>query len=65
MGSEFSTLHGLRQNYGHMGDDGNAMTYLDQTLVIESEGGDDSIGLIYCAMGDVLVAQEGREEKQY
>ena len=48
-----------------MGDYDNAMAYLEQAMVIESEGGDDCIGLIYCAMGDVLVAQEGREEKQY
>ena len=63
VGSAFSTLHGLRQNYGHMGDDGNAMTYLDQTLVIESEGGDDRERMTYCSMGAMLVAQEGRKNE--
>ena len=46
-----------------MGDYDNAMAYLEQAMVIESERGDDKIGVIYCAMGDVLVAQEGREKE--
>jgi len=40
-----------------------AMAYLEHAMVIESEGGGDGIGMMYCAMGDVLVAQEGREKE--
>jgi len=61
--SEASALHGLGFNYGHLGDYGNAMTCLEQALVIESEQGDDRKIMIFCAMGDVLVAQEGREKE--
>jgi len=63
--SEFKALHGLGHNFGCMGDYDNAMTYLEQALVIASEWGDDEyrLGTIYSAMGDVLVAQEGREKE--
>jgi len=61
--SEASALHSLGHNYGRTGEYGNAMAYLEQALLIESERGDDKIGVIYCAMGDVLVAQEGREKE--
>ena len=61
--SEASALHGLGYNYGCMGDYGNAMTYLEQALVIQSEWGDDRKRKTYTAMGDVLVAQEGREKE--
>jgi len=37
--SEASALHGLGHNYGFMSDYGNAMAYLEQALVIESERG--------------------------
>jgi len=60
VGSEFSALHGIGHNCGVMGDYGNAMAYLEQALVI---GGDDRIGMMHTAMGDVLVAQEGREKE--
>jgi rubrerythrin len=36
---------------------------LEQALVIASELGDDRIGTTFCSMGDVLVAQEGREKE--
>ena len=61
--SEVSALHGLGHNYGRMGDYGKAKTYLEQVLAIESERGDDRIVKTYRAMGDVLVAQEGREKE--
>ena len=61
--SEFQALHGLRHNYGCIGDYDNAMAYLEQALVIESEWGDDRLGTTYSSMGDVLVAQEGREKE--
>ena len=60
---EASALHVLGDNYGRMGDYGKAMACLGQALVIASELGGDRIGLTYCAMGDVLVAQEGREKE--
>jgi len=60
---EASALNGLGFNYGRMGDYGKAMAYLEEALVIESERGDDRKGLTHCAMGDVLVAQEGREKE--
>jgi len=62
MESEASALHRLGHNYGRMGDFGNAMAYLEQTLAIESEE-DDTIAKTYCAIGDVLKAQEGREKE--
>jgi len=61
--SEASALNGLGLNYGRMGEYGNAMAYLEQALVIESKGGDDRKRMTYCAMGDVLVAQKGREKE--
>ena len=61
--SEALALYGLGRNYGFMSDYGSAMAYLEQALVIESELGDDRIGMTYTAMGDVLVAQEGREKE--
>ena len=61
--SEAAALRGLAHNYGRMGDYGNAMAYLEQALVIRSELGGDGIGLTYSAMGNVLVAQEGREKE--
>ena len=61
--SEFKALNGIGHNYGCMSDYGNAMAYLDQALVIESELGGDSIGTTFCTSGDVLVAHEGREEE--
>ena len=60
---EAIALHGLGCNYGRMGDCGNAMAYLEEALVIDSERGDDRIGMTYCAMGHVLVAQKGREKE--
>ena len=60
---EYLALHGLGHNYGRMGDYDNAMVCLEQALVIQSERGDDRIGMTYTAMGDVLVAQEGREKE--
>jgi len=44
-------------------DYGNAMAYLEQALVRESERASGKIGMLYSAMGDVLVAQEGREKE--
>jgi len=61
--SEALALHRLGHNYGCMGDYGNGMAYLEQALVIESERGDARIALIYSAMGDVLLDQEGREKE--
>jgi len=61
--SEASALHGLGHNYGRMGDYGNAMAYLEQALLTGSEWGDNFIGMTYTAMGDVLVAQDGREKE--
>ena len=46
-----------------MGDYGNAMECLEHAMIIESERGDDSTVMTYAAMGDVLVAQEGREKE--
>jgi len=63
MDLEASALNGLGHNYGLVGDYGKAMAYLEEALVIESERGDDRKGLTYTAMGDVLVAQEGREKE--
>jgi len=60
--SEALALNVIGHNYGRMGDYGNAMTYMEQALVIESERGEDSIRT-YSAMGDVLAAQEGLEEE--
>jgi len=60
---EAEALHGLGHNYGCMGDHDNAMAYLEQALLIESERGDHKIGMTYCFMGEVLVAQEGREKE--
>jgi len=60
---EACALDGLGQNYIRIGDYGKAMECLDQALVIQSERGDDKKGIAYCAMGDVLVAQEGREKE--
>jgi len=57
--SEASALNGLGHNYGLVGDYGKAMEYLEQA----PERGDDRKGLTYIAMGDVLVAQEGREKE--
>ena len=62
MESEALALNVIGHNYGRMGDYGNAMTYMEQALVIESERGEDSIRT-YSAMGDVLAAQEGREKE--
>ena len=60
--SEASALNGLGHSYGFIGDYGNTMAYLEQALVIESERGGDGMET-YCGMGDVLVAQEGREKE--
>jgi len=61
--SESFALHLLGHNYGRMGNYDNAMAYLEQALVIESErGGADGIPVTYTSMGDVLVAQ-GREKE--
>jgi len=47
-----------------MGDYVNAIAYLEQALVLDSERGGDGIGIgTYSAMGDVLAAQEGLEEE--
>ena len=61
--TESYALNGLGFNYGRMGDYGKAMAYLEQALVIESERGDDRKGMTHCAIGDVLVEQEGREKE--
>ena len=61
--SEAEALDGLGNNYRRMGEYGNAMAYLDQALVIESERGGDRIVMPYIIMGNVLVAQEGREKE--
>ena len=46
-----------------MGDYGSAMAYSEQALSVQSERGGTSKILNYCcSMGDVLVAQEGREK---
>jgi len=39
--SEASALNRLGFNYGRLGDYGNAMEYLEQSLVIQAERGDD------------------------
>ena len=63
MEAEALALNGIGRNYGSMSDYGSAMEYLDQALVFEYELGGDRIGETYCTMGDVLVAQEGREKE--
>jgi len=63
MESEADALNGLGFNYGRMGDYGRAMECLEQALVIEYELGRDRIGKTIGTMGDVLVAQEGREKE--
>jgi len=60
--SEGDALIELGRNYGCIGDYGNAMEYLEQSLALDFERGADGRGT-YCAMGDVLVAQEGREKE--
>ena len=58
---EASALYGLGRNYVSMSDYDKAMAYLEQALVIARQG--ERIGMTYTAMGDVLVAQEGREKE--
>jgi len=60
--SEAQALNGLGRNYGRMGDYDNAMACLEQALVNRSELRVHRIRLVYIAMGDVLVAQEGCEK---
>ena len=60
--SEAEALNGIGRNYGSMSDYDSGMEYLEQALVIEYELGGDRIGKTYCTMGEVLVAQEGREK---
>ena len=63
--AEASALHGLGQNYGSMGEYGNAMSYLEEALVMyQSERGDDSIGFTYAAMGDVLCARSTERPRE-
>ena len=61
--SEADALGGLGINYLRMGEYDNAMAYFGQALVIDTERGDDSIGMTYFYMGTVLVAQGGREKE--
>jgi len=61
---EAEALHGLGGNHGHLGDYDKAMEYLDQGLVPLSELGDIfEQGRVYYVMGDVLLAQGGREKE--
>jgi len=61
--AEVDALHRIGHNYERMGDYRKAMACLEQALVIDSERGDYRIGMTCTAMGDVLVAQEGREKE--
>ena len=60
---EAYALHGIGSNYGRMGDFGNAVAYLEQSLLLESKRGGDRILVAYGRLGDVLALQQGREKE--
>jgi len=61
--AEVDALHGLGRNYGSKGEYVNAMAHLEQAVVIASGLGGYSLAITYNTMGDLLVAQEGREKE--
>ena len=61
---EADALHGLGNNHGRVGDFEKATEYLDQELVALSKLGDIfGQGRVCSVMGDVLLAQDGREKE--
>jgi len=61
---EAEALHGLGGNHRRMGDYDKAMEYLEQGLIPLSETGYIvGQGRVYYIMGDVLLAQDGREKE--
>jgi len=61
---ESDALHGLGDNHGRVGDYEKALKYLDQELVAVSKlGFIVEQGRTHSCMGDVLLAQDGREKE--
>jgi len=59
---EGSALNGLGHNYVRMGEFGIAMDYFEQALAIACQLGDrNNLGMTYADMGDLFLAQAGRE----